>query len=244
VIFLLFLPGYFLLGVFFPRRNDLDGLERLGLGIGVSIAVTASITAVLNYLPCGIQFGSVVTSVGLFILLTGCAIWYRLNKLSPKDRFVRLETKLAGLGQLSVLNMFGFIVLLTLLVTAFGIGTYLGTSPEFGETFTQFYILGPTGKANDYPTEITVDQPIAIWMGVVNHEHKTVRYRIEQQVTGEVNLPIATFQLGHGEKWEQPYVFTLTRPEKSQRVTFLLYKWDEWQPYRSLHLWITVEQQP
>ncbi len=242
LLFLFLLPGYALVSALFPRRTDLDGLERLGLGIGVSIAVTVSIAVLLNYSPWGIQFGSVVISVGSFILLASLVILYRFGDIPPTDWFVRLDAKL--IGQPSVLNVFGFVALLILLATVFGIGAYLGTSPERQENFSQFYVLGATGNADDYPSEITADQPVTVMMGVVNHEHEALGYRVEQQMSDGVNVPIATFQLGHGEKWEQPHVFILTRPGDDQRITFLLYKEDEVSPYRSLHLWITVKQKP
>jgi uncharacterized membrane protein len=244
VVFLFLLPGYALMGVFFPRRDEIDSLERLGLGVGVSIAVIASIAAFLNYSPWGIQLGSVVVSVSLFILLASLASWYRLNKLSPEDRFLNeLSVSLGGTRSLSGLNVLGSALLLTLLVALFGVGAYLGTALEIEENFTQFYVLGSSGKADAYPQEVAPGEPITLTLGVANHEHRVVRYHIVQKVDDEEIFLVATLQLGYGEKREQPYTFTMTKPGENRRVTFLLYKENDQAPYRSLHLWITVKDE-
>jgi len=36
----LFLPGYTLIATLFPRKDDLDGIERVALSFGLSIAIT------------------------------------------------------------------------------------------------------------------------------------------------------------------------------------------------------------
>ena len=46
--FVLFFPGYTMVAALFPGRDDLEGLERLGLSLGLSIAI----------LPCLHEFPS------------------------------------------------------------------------------------------------------------------------------------------------------------------------------------------
>ena len=41
--FILFFPGYVLICAWFPRKEDLDLVERLALSMGLSIAVTSLI---------------------------------------------------------------------------------------------------------------------------------------------------------------------------------------------------------
>jgi len=52
---ILFIPGYSLIVVLFPKKDDLEGVERLALSFGLSIAVTPLIGLVLNYTPWGIR---------------------------------------------------------------------------------------------------------------------------------------------------------------------------------------------
>jgi hypothetical protein len=65
-IFILFLPGSMLMEALYPRGEDLDGLERVALSIGVSLAVVPLIGLVLNYTPWGITLSPIVISLAFF----------------------------------------------------------------------------------------------------------------------------------------------------------------------------------
>ena len=54
----LFLPGYAIIASLFPKQDDLDGIERLALSFGLSIAVTPLIGLLLNYTSYGIKIRS------------------------------------------------------------------------------------------------------------------------------------------------------------------------------------------
>ena len=58
--------------------------------------------------------------------------------------------------------------------------------PKQGETFTEFYILGPGGQASNYPTNITVGQNASVIIGIVNHEQKTVNYNLIVTSDGKI----------------------------------------------------------
>jgi uncharacterized membrane protein len=51
--------------------------------------------------------------------------------------------------------------------------------PKTGETFTEFYLLGPTGTAEGYPRNLTTNENATVIIGVVNHEHQLINYTIE-----------------------------------------------------------------
>jgi len=67
-LFILFLPGYTLIEALFPKRSDLDSIERLALSIGLSLAVTPLIGLILNYTPWGIRLDPIVISLTIFTL--------------------------------------------------------------------------------------------------------------------------------------------------------------------------------
>lgn len=238
LVFLLFLPGYSLMGALFPRRDDLDNLERLGLGVGVSIALTASITALLNSSPWGIQLESTTISVGLFTLVASLIACYRLGKLQPESRFLNIGS--LGHTQLSTRNLVVSALLLMVVLTVFGIGIYLGTISESRKAFTQFYITGGNETAADYPDEIEANQPFPLTIGITNHEYNDVQYRVVK-VSDIHKEQIASPRLGHEERWKQFYTLILTEPGE-HKVVFLLYRDGDTEPYRSLHLWITVKE--
>ena len=49
--FVLFFPGYVLIGALFSRRKALDSMERVALSFGLSIVVVSLVGLVLNYTP-------------------------------------------------------------------------------------------------------------------------------------------------------------------------------------------------
>ena len=62
----LIVPGYALIAALFPRRTDLDSIERIALSFGLSIAVVPLIGLGLNYTPWGIRLTPVVISLAIF----------------------------------------------------------------------------------------------------------------------------------------------------------------------------------
>src|SRR5437879_9320934 len=64
---------------------------------------------------------------------------------------------------------------------------YVFLVPRAGETFTEFYILGPGGNASGYPTNLTPSQPGTVIIGVINHEAATADYTVRVDLVG-VNI--------------------------------------------------------
>ena len=247
--FVLFFPGYCLVSARFPRKSVLDGVERVALGFGLSIALIPLIGLVLNYTPWGIKSVPIHVSVfSVIVSLAMIAVWRRW-KLPLGERF-EVDFK----GQVSQLT-FGWrsggpwdklitSVLLAAIIVAIGATVYMvKTSPE-GENFTEFYILGENGKAADYPSQLMVGQKGTVILGIVNREHDPMIYRAEVTIDEEEIDRIASISLEHKEKWEQPVVFAPIRSGTGQKVEFLLYKEDNSEPYSTVHLWIDVEEIP
>jgi hypothetical protein len=61
----LFLPGYTLIQALYPKKEDLDSLERLALSIGLSLALVPLVGLLLNYTPWGIRLNPIVVSLAL-----------------------------------------------------------------------------------------------------------------------------------------------------------------------------------
>ncbi|MGB2842094.1 MAG: DUF1616 domain-containing protein [Halobacteriota archaeon] len=70
----LFLPGYSLITALFPRKDDLDAIERIALSFGLSIAITPLLGLALNYTPFGIRLSPILIVLSVFsISLAICA---------------------------------------------------------------------------------------------------------------------------------------------------------------------------
>jgi hypothetical protein len=65
-IFVLYLPGFSLIQLLFPKGKEIDSLERFALSIGLSLALVPLIGLVLNFTPWGIRFAPIVAALGTF----------------------------------------------------------------------------------------------------------------------------------------------------------------------------------
>lgn len=243
-IYILLVPGYTLVAALFPNKHALTGINRLILSLGLSITVVPLIGLVLNYTFWGISLDSILVSTLAFILLNCNVAFYRRSKLPIQERFImRLDFSAIDWRNIKPLDVLLSVALTFSIMVALGALIYAVARPKVGERFTDFYILGPNGIVGKYPEEAVAGEPIVLTFGVVNHERSDVQYYVEV-AKDEGTIQLASPRLGHEETWEQPYAFTLTKPGENRKVTFLLYKGDDEEPYRSLHLWITVKEKP
>ena len=67
-VLVLFLPGYVLLQLLFPRPSEMDSLERFALDVGLSLALVPLIGLILYYTPWGIMLLPIATSISAFTL--------------------------------------------------------------------------------------------------------------------------------------------------------------------------------
>ena len=131
-------------------------------------------------------------------------------------------------------------LLLACLAACIGATVYLAVSPKVGERFTEFYILGPSGKAEGYPTNLMLGEGGTVIIGVVNHEYERVKYRIVVKLDNETIATMGNITLDHEGKLELNYTFTPQRIGERMKLEFLLYREGVEGPYRTLHLWVSV----
>jgi len=243
LLLVIFFPGYTLLSALFPRRNDLGGIERIALSLGVSIAVVPLIGLILNYTPFGIRLYPVLISVTLFIIGTSAIGYYRQCKMPESDqlRFAFSVCPSEWL-EMTKLNKTLFISLVVAILATAGSLGYMVAMPKEREKFTEFYILDSEGKSKNYPREALVGQPAYLTLAVVNHEHQPTSYRVEIRLKDEIINHVTTGTILHDQKWEEVINFAPRTPGEKQKVEFYLYKNDEIKPYfkEPLHLYIDV----
>jgi len=143
------------------------------------------------------------------------------------------------------LNKALFISLVVAIVAALGCLGYIIATPNPGEKFTEFYILGPEGKAENYPQQVLGGTNIDIIIGVVNHEYQPARYRVEVTTNGVRIKGVDIGTLAHEQKWEKEISFFVAQSlGEKQKVEFWLYRDNEAEPYHQdpLRLYIDVRQ--
>lgn len=73
----LYLPGYTLIEALYPKKDELESLERIALSIGLSIALTPLTGFILNYTPWGIRLNSTTASITILTVMLGLIAVYR-----------------------------------------------------------------------------------------------------------------------------------------------------------------------
>jgi uncharacterized membrane protein len=117
-------------------------------------------------------------------------------------------------------------------------------NPLDRETFTEFYLLGPDGRAGNYTQELALGQTMTTTVVVVNEEQEPMAYEVEMRVNGTPHGDrIAVTDLAPGDTWKSQVRFTASQAS-THKVEFLLYRDGQSEPYRRVHLWLEVSQGP
>lgn len=264
--YVLFVPGYLLLFALFPERHvpehplrpgdpdspmveghGLAPLERFALALGLSIAVVPLLGLALNFTPWGIRLAPIAIALTAFDVACALAGWSRWNRLPKEDRHV-VPVELKAPPRPATRTEWALSVLLVVsILVAAGTLIWAVTTPRQGEEFTEFYVLGPGGKAEEYPTEVFVGENATVLVGIVNHEGEVVEFTVEVwllNATRDANdtttvhrlvlfssfdvalphvNPVVDPEKGYRKQWEEPFAFALPGAGL-WKVVFLLHK--------------------
>jgi uncharacterized membrane protein len=130
-------------------------------------------------------------------------------------------------------------ILAALLVLAVCATVLIIVLPQPTEPFTELYLLGPGGKASDYPTDLSVNQTANVTVGVVNHENADTSYKLIVTLANKT-VTTKSFSLANNERWQESISFAATARGSGQKLTFDLYKEDAAGVYRSVYLIVNV----
>jgi uncharacterized membrane protein len=264
LIFVLFLPGYAATAALFPENDQIDGIERIALSFGLSIAIVPLIGLALNFTPWGIRLDPILASVSGFIIIASLVGWYRRNRLPKDERFaivIDVKVDFAGMPLVDKALTIGIVVMLVASVVVLG---WAIATPRTGERFTQLAILGPGGMATDYPRNMTVGETKTVLLSVESLEHVTMDYSIVIVLTNQSDSSFQVgdgtidwngmhaltprigieqnFTINHREYYNQTLNFTVSSPGE-WKMQFLLYTQGQaldQNAYREVHLWLNV----
>ncbi len=241
----LFIPGYVLIAALFPGKDELEGIERLALSFGLSIAVVPLLGLVLNF-TFGIRLIPVLIMLCLYTVAFLVIAAYRREKLPENERFrmpfhpVYKLLEEEFISPMSKTDRILTGILIFSIALAIGMIFFVITTPKIGERFTEFYILGSEVKTENYPTVLRYNSPATIFIGVVNHEYIPVNYTVRIALDKKP-LTDTRISLDHNTTWEKNMTFIPDKNGTDMKLEFWLFKEDNFTaPYRELHLWVNV----
>jgi uncharacterized membrane protein len=251
--FILFIPGYLFIFTLFPHKqhdnNGIDIIERIALSFGLSLAIVPLIGLGLNYTPWGITLTSILTANSIFIFAMTLTSYFRWKQLPISKRFI-ITINLSLPHYENKIDQILTLILIASIIIAASTLLYVLIMPKTGEQFTEFYILGPTGLADNYPQNLNQGDQATVILGIANHEYEPINYTVEiwisdQQTfyntTSQQNETIynhlyyidnLTVSLNHTDidieepwqaQWETNYTFSINRTGE-YKLVFLLYK--------------------
>ena len=244
LFFLLFVSGFLLQIALFPGRDDLNGVERLTLSLALSLASIPPTGLVLDRLP-GLNINT-PSMVMIEILLVGAlllVIRFRRRNIPEDERFmIRMDFDArAWWARQDFPSRFLYVLLAAALIIALVTTVIIVAGSGNRQQITEFYILGPVGLAEDFPRSATINQSVAVTVGVANKEGKTTSYSIEVRSDNQLIGSAEPFQLDDHESLEQLITFTPIDANPNALIEFLLYRDGSPEVYRELHLWMAVE---
>ncbi len=239
----LFIPGYVLLSALFPNRGGLSNIERIAFSIGLSIAVAVIIGAILNFTPWGISLYPLLISFTIFIVVVVFVAWYR-SLQSYEEFYITLNINLSRWRETAGLDKILFISLAVAVLVVLGSIGYVVAVPKHKQMFTEFYLLSPDGRAENYPKQVVLGEPVEITIGIVNHEDMVLSYRVDIKGDGIENSQVGIGELVNGEKWQELVSFIPQSSGAEQKVEFWLYRSGEAEPYleKPLYLYLDVTE--
>ncbi|SEP93466.1 DUF1616 domain-containing protein [Natrinema salaciae] len=169
-------------------RNSIDGLERVALSFGFSVAIVPLVGLAVSLTPWEFRLTPILVALSSVTLALTAVAATRRWELPGDDRF-RVPYRAwyaAGRAQLlepdtradAALN----VLLAVSVVLAVGSVGYAVTVPPDGERFSAIYLLTEDDDgelvADDYPTEFVQGESQELIVGIDNHEHETTEYTV------------------------------------------------------------------
>jgi uncharacterized membrane protein len=239
--FVLFVPGYALAAALFPSRERLDGVERVALGFGLSLATVPIVALSLDRSTWRISGETL--AVGLAVTTVGaCAAAVARRQAVPEAVVPRpplarprIPNPRAWDGSTRIVALFVGLIVVMLL----GGGVPIVLERLATERLTEFALYNAEGEASFYPREVRVGEPVEVRLSVANHEGKTVRYRLVVAGAAAAAEDVRPIALQDGETWSGAVRFVVRQPGERIPVLFQLWRDDQPDaaaPYRELRL--------
>lgn len=242
LFFILFVPGQYLQSTLFPGNAHLDGPERIALSFGLSIAVIPPLALAIDYSPVPVNLDSIVVAETIVIIFFGVTAWLLRRRIPLERRFLwsfEVDAQRWWAEQ-DRINRMLYGVLISSFLIALLTALSIMVTPSPAQFFTEFYMLGSEGLAENFPREVGVGEAVTVTLNVVNNEQRDARYRIVVQNGNQIVGETDWFSLSAGDIWNHDVQFSPVSVGDDSAILFYLYRDDDPAPYRELRLWMKV----
>ena len=261
LLYTFFVPGYSFLAALFPKHDQVSNSARSALSIGLSITFIVMTSLVFDQNLVRLHIDSMLVAL-YSVIFTCMALALIQRALLPQSQEQQSEPAFApnlwwqrrSLYEKRIYLLIGSAALVALLSIS-----WLLRLPSAQAYSTEFYILGESKIAEDFPRTVITGQEVSSIIGVTNKEREEHIFRIEVHTTGLLEqLQIdqlqkvyesEPFTLQPNETIELPISWKVPEASKSwstqeHQVEFLLFLDDrnspKGEPYRQLRLWLDV----
>jgi len=243
VLLIAFASIYLLIKTLLPLNQGYHITQQIAVATGLAVVSLGFIVMALSYTSWKITFWSLMVALVLLSIASLAMAMY-LHRSMPEQAPHRgtamtwWESVVCTWRNRPLVDRLSWLFLGFAATFSLGLLPILASNQQ--ESFSEFYIdLSKSPDGSSWREALAPGEHADLIIGVTNHEHADVQYRIERAGPSGTEQ-IAAIHLAHDQTWEQPYTFTPTQPGADQKVEFLLYKQGDAEPYRSLHLWINV----
>jgi uncharacterized membrane protein len=238
---LFFFPGYALSVALFARRGQLGWIERLGLSIVFSLAMTVFCGLALYATNIAIDRFSLLIALALLSALWSIASVARRIALPSDEVFIPPFALLAGRQARAIggRSRFTLAAIITLVALNFSAVAYALLAAGPAEYYTEFSALNPESGKSDIQAALAERDHYGLTVTVGNRENRTRSY--ELRISGDngytASIPIA--MLDPGASWKREVQIPLHLSQPLGHVQLDLFADHEpAKPYRELHIWV------
>jgi len=218
----LFVPGYLSTLALFPEQETLDGIERTGLSLVLSVVWIPLLALLLSLGHIRLNANHIAWAISVVSLGVGIGgIWRRslLAVKTPPPVYPNGNARFYLGG----------------LVLALGILTWAVVTPNLKAKSVAFSVLGAQNQLQGYPYQIRFGQKYFLHLQVYNPGLSAHRFRVEMVANG---VPTRTLlaSVAPGHTWTHPISLPANAPARDENARFLLWSGASHRPLRSL--WI------
>lgn len=241
--FVLFVPGYALVSALFPTDEAIDGIERIALGFGLSLALIPLIALGIQYSPWKLTLGPILAGLlGSTIFFSGAGVWRR-HRASAETRFVAVipRPSIPPPRDWDRTTRFAVGLLVVSLVLLGGSGAVLVYERLQGDPMTEFALYNASGVPEFYPRDLAPGSSATVKVQITNDEGHPQDYRMIVRAGGQQIDRVDNIAVRQGGSWEAPVAIHVPRVGQQIPVLFDLYKQGQptgSAPYRTLRLFV------